>query len=86
MVYGEFYVRYSSQNIIEMIKTEGGRRRIQHFEGGEVRTQFWKGILRVSGHLKDPRLDESIILKCIFKKRHGSMDWIDVLGIGGGLL
>jgi hypothetical protein len=35
--------------------------------------------------LEDLIVDEIIILKCIFNKRYGSMDWIDVIGIGGGL-
>jgi hypothetical protein len=48
--------------------------------------KFGGEILRVSGHLEDLRVDESIILKCTFKKMYGSMDWIDVIGIGGGLL
>ena len=39
-------------------------------------------------HLEDLGIDRKIILKLIFKKRHGSMDSIDLAqtGTGGGLL
>ena len=29
-------------------------------------------------HIKDPGVDEMIILKCIFEKGNGGMDWIDM--------
>jgi hypothetical protein len=34
--------------------------------------------LRERDHSQDPGVDERIILKCIFKKRDGGMDWIDM--------
>jgi hypothetical protein len=44
--------------------------------------------LRVGDHLKDPDVDERIILKWIFEKWDG--EWIELIwlriGIGGGLL
>jgi hypothetical protein len=39
---------------------------------------FWWGNLRERNHLKDPGVDGKIILRCIFRKRNGSMDWIDL--------
>jgi hypothetical protein len=43
---------------------------------GEVHTGFWWGNLREGDHLKDPRIDGRIILKCIFEKWDGGMDYI----------
>jgi hypothetical protein len=34
--------------------------------------------LSAGDHFKDPGVDGRIILKWIFKKRDGGMDWIDV--------
>jgi hypothetical protein len=45
---------------------------------GEVHTGFWWGDLREGDHLEDPRVDGRIILKWIFKKWGGGMDWIDM--------
>jgi len=43
-----------------------------------VLTGFWCGNLRESGHFKDPGLDRRIILRWIFTKWDGGMDWIDL--------
>jgi hypothetical protein len=45
---------------------------------GEVHTGFWWEDLREGDHLKHPGIDGRIILKWIFKKWDGGMDWIDM--------
>ena len=41
-------------------------------------TRFWRGNMREGGHLEDPAVDERIILKWIFEKWDGGIDWIDL--------
>jgi hypothetical protein len=45
---------------------------------GEVHTGFWLGNLRGRDHLVDPGVNGKVILKWIFKKWDGGMDWIDL--------
>jgi hypothetical protein len=45
---------------------------------GEVHTGFWWGDLREGDHLENPDVDGRIVLKWIFKKWDGGMDWIDL--------
>jgi hypothetical protein len=45
---------------------------------GEVHTKFWWGNLRKRDLLEDPDLDGRIILKWIFRKWDGGMDWADL--------
>jgi hypothetical protein len=42
-----------------------------------VVTGLWWGSLKERDHLEDPRIDDRIILKCIFKKwdRGHALDW-----------
>jgi hypothetical protein len=40
--------------------------------------------MRERGHLDDLDIDERLILKWIFKKWNGSMDWINGVKIGTG--
>jgi hypothetical protein len=44
----------------------------------EVHTGFWWGDLRECDQLGDPGIDGRIILKWIFKKCDGGMDWIEL--------
>jgi hypothetical protein len=48
--------------------------------GGEGRhiPRFWWRNLREGDHLKDPGIGGRIILKWLFKKWDGGMDWIDL--------
>jgi hypothetical protein len=43
-----------------------------------VHTGFWWGELREGDHVGDPGVDGRIILRRIFKKWDGGMDWIEL--------
>jgi len=43
-----------------------------------VHTGFWWGNLRKRDYLVDPDVNERIIIRWIFRKWDGGMDWIDV--------
>jgi hypothetical protein len=45
---------------------------------GEVHTRFRWGNLKEGDYLKDPGVDGRIILKCIFEKWDGYVEWIDL--------
>jgi hypothetical protein len=44
----------------------------------KVYTRFWWGNLRERKHLEDPGVDGRIILRWIFRKWEGGIDWIDL--------
>ena len=43
-----------------------------------MHTGFLWGDLRKGGHLEDPEIDGRFVLKYIFKKWDGDIDWIDL--------
>ena len=43
-----------------------------------MHTGFWWGKLREGAHLEDPDVEGRIILKWIFEKWDGTVDWIDL--------
>ena len=45
---------------------------------GEVYTVFWWGNLTEGDHLGDPGVDGGIILRWIFGKYVGGMDWTEL--------
>jgi hypothetical protein len=47
---------------------------------GEVHAEFWCGYLKEISHLEDLGVDCRIILKWIFKKLVGGVDWIALAG------
>ena len=67
---------YCSPNIVRVIKLRRMRwaGRVACTGRGEAYTGFWWGNLRERGHLEDPGLDWSIIVRCDV----GGMDWIDL--------
>jgi hypothetical protein len=46
---------------------------------GEVCTVFWWGNLRERDHWGDAGVDERIILRWIFRKWGGGIDWIELV-------
>jgi len=71
---------YSSPNIVRVIKSRRMRWAWHVACMGERRGYkgFWWGNLREKDHLQDPGVDGRIILRGIFRKWVGGMNWIDL--------
>jgi len=69
---------YSSPNIIRAIKSSRMRWTVHvaHMGAVEVYIGFWWGNLRKRDHSKDPGLEGRTVLRWIFRKWDGCMDWI----------
>jgi len=69
---------YCSPNNIWVIKSRRMRwaGHVACMGRGEVHTGFWWGKLRERDHLEDPGVDGRIILRWIFRKWNGGVDWI----------
>jgi hypothetical protein len=71
---------YSSPNIVRVIKSRRMRwvRHAARMGEREIHTRFLWGDLREGDHLGDSGINGGIILKWIFKKWDGGMDWIEL--------
>jgi hypothetical protein len=71
---------YSSPNIIRVIKSRRMRwaGHVACMGGREVHTGFWWGNPMEGDHLRDPGVDGRIILRWIFGKWDGDMNWIEL--------
>ena len=69
---------YSSPNIIRVIKSRRMRRVGHVARMSERCIQGFGGKMRERDHLEDPDVDGRIILKWIFRKWYGGMDWTDL--------
>jgi hypothetical protein len=61
----------------QITKNEMGRA-CNTYGGEEVHREFWWENLKEGDHLKYPGVARRIILKLIFEKWVGGMDWIDL--------
>jgi hypothetical protein len=77
---GELNDLYSSPSIIRVVKTRRMRwaEHVARMGKREMHTGFWWGDLMEGDHLEDRGVDGTIILKWIFKKWDGDMDWIEL--------
>jgi len=70
----------SSPNIILLIKSSiiwwAGH--IERMGRGPVHREFWWGNLRERGHIEEPGVDGRIMVRSVFRKWVGGVDWIDL--------
>jgi len=45
---------------------------------GPVHREFWWGNLRERGHIEEPGVDGRIMVRSVFRKWVGGVDWIDL--------
>jgi len=79
-----FYTfRISGKKIISVIKSRRMRwvGNIYIWRRRQAHAGFWLGSLRESDHLEDPGVDGRKILRWIFRKWNGGMDWIDLVQV-----
>jgi hypothetical protein len=71
---------YSSTNIIRVIKSRRLRwaGHVARMGRREVHTGFWWGDMGEGDHLGDPGIDGRIILRWIFGKWDGGLNWIEL--------
>jgi hypothetical protein len=66
------------KHITGVIESRRQMGRICSTYGGDALTGFWWGNLKEEDHLEHPSVDRKIILKLIFEKWDGAMDWMDI--------
>ena len=69
---------YPSPNTFQIEKNWMGGACSTYGGRGKVYTRFWWGNLRERDPVEDPVMDGRIILRWVFKKWDGGMDWIDL--------
>ena len=76
----ELHALYSSSDVIGVIKSRRLRwaEHVARMGRGNMHTGLWWGKLRKEDHLEGSDVGGRIIMKMIFDKWDGDMDWIDM--------